>query len=127
MLLHDLFNINVPAPYLDGVLLYELTDNSNKVHSLNEERKWVTGRFDHNIGIDLSTHTHGKGQPHAHVLGRRGNELGVVNLNGTPSHGSRFKLHQKDATALRAHGFDIRPNNIVEWTNRCQMPQIIYG
>jgi hypothetical protein len=36
-------------------------------------------------------------------------------VDGTGSHGSIFKLHQADADALRAQGFQIRNDRIVEW------------
>lgn len=80
------------------------------------EGKIVSGRFSSSLRIDPATHLHGAVPPHAHVFGRKGDELGVVNMDGTPSHGSKFKLHPKDADALRARGFTIRPDNLVEWT-----------
>jgi len=80
---------------------------------LFEGRKWISGRFERNIGIDQPNH--GVGQTHAHVFGRKDNELGVVNFDGTSSHGTKMKLHQKDADALRARGFTIKSDGIVEW------------
>lgn len=80
-----------------------------------DEGRWISGRFDRNIRIDQPTHLQGAGQPHAHIYGRKGNELGVVNLDGSPSHGTRCKLHDKDADELRNQGFDIPDDNIVEW------------
>lgn len=77
------------------------------------EGKWISGRFDRNIRIDQPTH--GVGQPHAHVLGRKGEEIGVVNFDGTSSHGTRCRLSDQDADALRARGFQIKVGNIVEW------------
>jgi hypothetical protein len=73
-----------------------------------------SGDRDHTVGIDHATHG-GPGQTHAHVLGRKGNEIGVVNADGTGSHGTRCKLSDEDADALRARGFSIRDDNIVEW------------
>ncbi|MFZ6780422.1 hypothetical protein ACO0LD_26630 [Undibacterium sp. Ji83W] len=127
MRLQELYDKSARPPYLDEVLLADVLDNPTSIQTLNEDRKWITGRFERNIGIDQPTHLQSDGQTHAHVMGRRGNELGVVNLNGSPSHGSKFKLHQKDADALRARGFKIRADNIVEWVKQRQMPQIIYG
>jgi hypothetical protein len=92
-----------------------------------QEGKWITGRFDNNIRIDQPTHLHGDGQTHAHVLGRKGNELGVVNLDGTGSHGSKLKLHDKDADALRARGFEVPLSNLVEWLVIGTMPTVILG
>lgn len=77
------------------------------------EGKWIPGRFDRNIRIDQPTH--GAGQTHAHVLGRKGEEIGVVNFDGSGSHGTKCRLSNDDADALRARGFQIRPGNIVEW------------
>ncbi len=93
------------------------------------EGKTISGRFDHNIRLDQPTHLHGDGKQHAHVFGRRGDELGVVNFDGSPSHGSKFRLHQADAAALRARGFSVRSDNIVEWLRleRSATPQIIFG
>lgn len=77
------------------------------------EGKWIPGRFDSNIRIDHPTH--GAGQTHAHVLGRKGEEVGVVNFDGSGSHGTKCRLSSDDADALRARGFQIPPGNIVEW------------
>ena len=62
--------------------------------------------------------THGVGSTHAHVYGRKGNEVGVVNLDGTASHGTRMNLSKKDAETLQTHGFNIRHDRIVEWVVR---------
>lgn len=80
---------------------------------LYEDRKWVRGRFKSNIGIDQPTS--GAGQTHAHVYGRNGTETVVVNIDGSSSHGTKGKLHSKDAEALRSRGFTIPDNNIIEW------------
>jgi hypothetical protein len=89
----------------DGVSLQQLC-----------EGMWVKGRFDRNIRLDHPTHLRGEeGQPHAHVYGRKGDEIVAVNLDGTASHGSKGRLHPDDAEALRVRGFDIRADRIVEW------------
>lgn len=80
-----------------------------------DEGKWVSGRFERNIRIDQPTHMAGDGQVHAHILGRKGDQLVVVNIDGTGSHGTKGILHPKDADALRGHHFDIRDDRIVEW------------
>jgi hypothetical protein len=80
------------------------------------EGKLVSGRFPRNIRIDQATHLHGNGQAHAHVFGRNNDEVGVVNRDGSGSHGTKVKLHDKDADTLRGLGFAIPPDNIVEWT-----------
>ncbi|BAQ48066.1 hypothetical protein [Methylobacterium aquaticum] len=79
-----------------------------------DEGKWIPGRFDNNIRIDQPTHLLG-GDPHAHVFGRKGNELIVVNLDGSASHDMKGRLHPDDAEALRRQGFNIGVNRIVEW------------
>ncbi len=90
-----------------------------------EEGKWIDGRFDRNIRIDHPTH--GVGQTHAHVYGRKGSELGVVNVDGTGSHGTMIKLHRKDAAALRKVGVKVRRDNIVEWIVLPDPPQLLFG
>jgi hypothetical protein len=46
---------------------------------------------------------------------RKGSEIGVVNIDVSGSHGSKFQLKDGDADALRASGFVIRDDNVVEW------------
>lgn len=96
-------------PTLVDVLV---TKDARTVEAL-QEGKWVSGKFENNIRIDQPTH--GVGQTHAHVLGRKGNELGVVNIDGSASHGTKCRLSDVDADALRGRGFKIRAGNIVEW------------
>lgn len=78
-----------------------------------EEGKWVDGRFEKNIRLDQPSH--GVGQQHAHVYGRKGGQLIVINLDGTSSHGTKGRLSKKDANALSDRGFDVPPDRIVEW------------
>jgi hypothetical protein len=49
------------------------------------------------------------------VYGRKGKEIVVVNVDGTRSHGTKGRLHKKDAEALRGRGFNINKDGIVEW------------
>ena len=88
------------------------SDAENRLQIL-VEGQWIGGRFDRNIRIDHPTH--GVGQTHAHIYARNGQEWGVVNLDGSSSHGTRCTLHRDDAEALRAKGFKIKRGNIVEW------------
>lgn len=98
-------------PYLDEVFL---TNDGTTGQCLSEGR-WTDGRFKDNIRIDRATHLL-SGDQHAHVYGRRGALLGVLNFDGTKSHGGdSFTLHKKDAEALRQQGFEVADNNIVEW------------
>lgn len=106
---------------LDEVLVSE----DNATFERLDEGKWVKGRFDKNIRIDQPTH--GVGQSHAHVYGRKGNEIGVVNLDGSSSHGTQCRLSDEDADALRARGFPIRSSNIVEWIVLDTRPQLLLG
>ena len=58
----------IKLPQLDQVILVA----EDGTVELQEGRKWVSGRFDRNIGIDQPSH--GVGQQHAHVYGRKGCE-----------------------------------------------------
>ena len=78
-----------------------------------DEGKYVNGRFQHNIRVDQPTHMQGQGQTHAHVFGRKGNELIVVNLDGTGSHGTKGRLHTSDAEALKM----ASPFGVIGWWN----------
>lgn len=98
-------------PYLDEVIV----SHDGTSSELLRESTWISGRFDRNIRIDQPKHLHGNGKVHGHIFGRRGSELGVVNVDGSPSHGTKMKLHAHDADALRARGFEIPLDNIVEW------------
>lgn len=99
----------VNLPVLDEVFVTQ----DGETAKVLQEGKWVSGRFERNIRIDQPTH--GVGQTHAHVLCRKGNEIGVVNFDGSASHGTKCRLSDADANALRASGFQISPGNIVEW------------
>jgi hypothetical protein len=90
-----------------------------------KEGKWVSGRFTKNIRIDQPTY--GAGQTHAHILGRRGEELGVINLDGTASHGTKMVITQQDAEALKARGFGIPPCRVVEWIRLINRQEALYG
>jgi hypothetical protein len=90
-----------------------------------DEGKWVKGRFDKNIRIDQPTH--GVGQTHAHVYGRKGDEIGVLNFDGSSSHGTQCRLSDADADALRKRGFTIKVGNIVEWIALPTQPQLLFG
>lgn len=100
--------------YSESPLITDLvfTEDGCEGEQLNEG-KWVSGRFDRNIRIDQPTH--GAGQRHGHILGRKGHELVVVNVDGSASHGKKGRLHPKDASALRDNGFEIPSNSIIEW------------
>jgi hypothetical protein len=77
------------------------------------EGKTYSGRFPRNIRQDEPTH--GVGFTHAHVHDRKGREIGVVRIDGTGSHGSKFRLHPKDREVLVGRGFDISQDGFVEW------------
>ena len=111
-------------PRLGLEALY-VTDDGEAFEIL-QEGKWVRGRFDKNIRIDKATHLQGAADPHAHVLGRKGNKLVIVKFDGTGSHGTKGRLHDKDADALRAHGFKISADNIVEWWVTGEIPQLLF-
>lgn len=108
-------------PILDEVLLA----SGGQVFERLDEGKWVKGRCDRNIRIDQPTH--GAGQTHAHVYGRKGDELGVVNFDGSASHGAKVRLSDEDADALRARGFTIKAGKIVEWVVLDEQPELLLG
>ncbi len=108
-------------PTLTEILVSEDNDRFERL----DEGKWVNGRFDKNIRIDQPTH--GVGQTHAHVYGRKGDEIGVVNIDGSSSHGTQCRLSDADADALRNRGFTIRAGNIVEWIVLGSQPQLLLG
>jgi hypothetical protein len=109
-------------PFLDEVYI---SDDGVKYRYLDEGRKWVNGRFERNIGIDQPTS--GAGQRHAHVYGRKGDEIVIVNVDGTGSHGTKGKLHDKDAEALVLNGFTLRSGRIVEWNVVGKVQQLLLG
>jgi hypothetical protein len=106
-------------PTIDKVLV---TEGDLSFEQL-DEGKWIKGRFDKGIRIDQPTH--GAGQTHAHVFGRKGTEIGVVNLDGSSSHGTKCRLSDEDAAALQARGFQIKAGNIVEWLVLINQPQLL--
>ena len=79
-----------------------------------DEGQWVSGRFENNIRLDRETHLR-NGDLHAHVYGRKRDLLVVVKADGRSSHGRKGRLHADDADALRARGFRVPADNIVEW------------
>ena len=102
-----------------------ISHDGETYRGLDEERKWISGRFSRNIGIDQAAY--GAGQTHGHVYGRKGKEILAVNIDGTASHGTTGKLHDKDAAALRAQGFTIRDDNLVEWWVVGTMKELLLG
>jgi hypothetical protein len=55
------------------------------------------------------------GMAGTHVFGCKNDELGVVNLDGTASHGSKVRPHDDDVAELRRRGYRIPAISIVEW------------
>ncbi len=105
---------SIHPPELDELFL---TDDGTAGQCFSEG-KWLDGRFKENIRIGRATHMlSGDAHAHAHVYGRKGKLIGVLNFDGTRSHdnGESFRLHQTDAEALRLRGFQVPKNNIVEW------------
>lgn len=92
-----------------------------------EEGKWIAGDFPNQIRIDRNTHLL-SGDKHAHIHDRKGNELYALTQNAKPSHGSKsFKLSKDQADALRAQGFPIPKNRIVEAVLIGTQPFVIHG
>ena len=102
------------VPLIDSLYVPVCDQAGGSEYEHLDEGKWVNGRFQNNIRIDQPTH--GVGQQHAHIYGRKGDgQLGVINLDGTGSHGTKMRLHKKDIDALTARGFKVPPGGIVEW------------
>lgn len=80
---------------------------------LDEVKTIVVPKGGH-IRIEAPRHG-GGGQVHGHIYGRSGNQLLVVNLDGTGSHGTKGVLSRPQAAILKANGFSIRPDRVVEW------------
>ena len=111
MLSFKAFLRKIALPYLDEVFV---TSDGQEVRFL-AEGKWVSGRFENNIRIDRATHLL-SGDQHAHIYGRKGSLVGVLNFDGTLSQGGEaFRLHKSDATALRRLGCSVPESNIIEW------------
>ena len=110
-----------PLPFLEEVHTVEESGFAQKL----QEGKWINVRFKGAIRIDQPTY--GAGQIHAHILGRKGKEIGVVNIDGTASHGSKCKLPVDIADELRARGFAVKQSNIVEWVILSDQPQFLAG
>jgi hypothetical protein len=108
-------------PVLDQIIV----STDGETAEVLQERTWIRGRFERNIRIDNATD--GSGQKQAHVLGRKGDHLVVVTLDGTGSDGTQGRLQDKDAAALRAKGFDIHPGNLVEWYVLPDAPELLAG
>ena len=108
-------------PVLDQIIV----STDGETAEVLRERTWITGRFERNIGIDNATDA--IGQKQAHVLGRKGDHLVVVKLDCAGSYGTKGRLQDKDAAALRAKGFDIHPGNLVEWYVLPDAPELLAG
>ena len=95
---------------LDEIIIH---DTYSDKKWLIKEGKWIQQSKKSSIRVDQPTH--GIGQAHAHIYGRKGKEIGVVNLDGTSSHGTKMIIDKDRAETLRAHGFNIPKDRIVEW------------
>lgn len=108
------------APMLSAVIV---SDDLSAFRML-EEGKWYNGRFEKSLRVDNATH--GVGQRHAHLFGRKGEEIGIINVDGTGSHGwTNVRVPDDDAEKLRQLGFTIAPDNIVEWQILSDAPQLL--
>ena len=112
-LINAIMDVTHSDKILDEIVIYDL--ENDEAHRI-EEGKWIATDTTNKMRIDQPTY--GAGQTHAHIYGRKGNELGVVNLDGTASHGTQMRVSKKDAETLRTRGFDIRADRIVEWIAR---------
>lgn len=113
-LIETITDIYYAKQLLNEIIVFNPT--TDVVHIIDEGGKWIPTKTTNIIRIDQPLHS--LGQTHAHVYGRKGNEIGVVNLDGSASHNSLMRLSKKDADTLRDHGFTIRPYRMVEWVIR---------
>ena len=109
------------TPFIEEIVI----TRDGATGQLLKEGKLVSGRFENNIRIDQPTH--GMGQRHAHVSGRKGHEYVVVNVDGSASHKMKGRIHDKDADKLRELGFSIPSNNIVECELIDRRPELLLG
>ena len=91
-----------------------LADHGDGTYQRLDEGKWIDGRFPKGIRLDQPTHMQGVGAVHGHVYGRKGQELVVVEFDGTAATVRRAPASGR-SEALRAHGFKIRNDRVVEW------------
>ncbi len=108
-------------PELDEIFVTK--DGINVV--ILREGKQYKGSFARSLRVDNPTH--GAGMRHAHVYGRKGDEIVVVNVDGSASHGTKGRIPEKDADKLRSLGFMIPPDRIVEWTVLKDAPALLLG
>jgi hypothetical protein len=108
-------------PALDQIIV----STDGETVEVLRERTWVTGRFERNIGIDNAADC--MGQRPAQVLGRKDDQIVVVNLTGTGGDGTQGRLYDKDAAALRAKGFEIHPGNLIVWHVLPDAPELLIG
>lgn len=110
------------APTLASIMVSE----DDQTFQLLEEGKWYKGRFDKSVRVDNPTH--GVGERHAHLYGRKGEKIGVINVSGTGSHGwTHVRVPDDDADLLRGLGFTIPDDNIVEWMALENQPDLLLG
>jgi hypothetical protein len=108
-------------PELDEVYV---TEDGINVTILREGKEYK-GSFDRSLRVDNPTQ--GAGMRHAHVFGRKGNEIVAVNVDGSASHGTKGRIPEKDAEKLRSLGFMIPPDRIIEWTVLQNAPTVLLG
>jgi hypothetical protein len=77
------------------------------------EMRWYNGRFARNIRIDAPVEGGQTFAPHAHVHDEAGEEIVVVNFDGTARHGQHGRIHPDDARVLIMLGYRIRADRHV--------------
>ncbi|MEO9168610.1 MAG: hypothetical protein ABI230_09420 [Aestuariivirga sp.] len=97
---------------LDTVVHYCSEDD--QAHIIAENEKWISIKSTSAMRMDHPRHG-GGGQTHVHIYGKKQSELGVVNLDGTGSHGTKMRLTKDQAEILIANGVKVRDDRIVEW------------
>jgi len=122
-LIDSIWDVLLRASMLDEVAVFDPpTGEAYRI----DEGKWVKTKSSNTMRIDHATH--GAGQTHAHIYARKGDQLGVVNLDGTSSHGTRMRVSKQDTEVLRQHGFAIPANRMVEWIVRPEWTsELLFG
>jgi hypothetical protein len=122
-LVESITDVLLRSRFLDEVAVFDaLADEAHRI----DEGKWIRTKTSNTMRIDHATH--GAGQTHAHIYGRKNNQLGIVNIDGTGSHGTQMRLTKDDAETLRQQGFIIPASRMVEWVVRPEWtPELLFG
>ena len=88
-------------------------------YALIREGQWISGKKNF-YRVDAVTHMQSGDQRHVHIYAKSkdkpGTELGVLNMDGSASHGTKMRLTKRMANELEKKcGVAVPENRIVEW------------